>query len=436
MIGGIIMRAKPLLPADTFVVVNKTILNEKDRKLLIMLYQPLIGSTAISLYFTLWTYLDKSEVMSIEWTHHHLMTNMRLRLDDILESREKLEAIGLLKTYVREDHIHEYVYELYSPISAYEFLNNPILGNSLYRNIGNQEYQKTIDHFKIPKWNTKGYQNTSCTFGEIFESSNVIETEIETKEIKRVSQLGLAWEPKIDLNSVLSLFPEELLNPRSMTKDLRDLVYKLAFIYDLNEEAMRDMIRNAINEKRSIDPDKLKNQCRNYYQFENSGKLPSIVFRNQPEYLRKPVGDQSNRAKMIYMFETTSPYDFLLAKNKGARPNKNETDLISYLLIDLDLKPGVVNVLLDYVLKINGNKLIKSFVEVIATQWKRSNVETVEAAMQIAELEHSKKKQPSVKSPKILEKKPDWFDLKAEISLASEEEIKALDAKLKRRNAN
>ena len=70
-----------LLPADTFTVFNKTILTENDRKLLIMLYQPIIGTLSISLYFTLWSYLDKLEVKSSEWTHHHLMTSMRVRLE-------------------------------------------------------------------------------------------------------------------------------------------------------------------------------------------------------------------------------------------------------------------------------------------------------------------------------------------------------------------
>ena len=69
-----------ILPADTFIVLNSTILNDNDRKLLIMLYQPIIGSDAISLYFTLWTYLDKTEIISKEWTHHHLISSMHMSL--------------------------------------------------------------------------------------------------------------------------------------------------------------------------------------------------------------------------------------------------------------------------------------------------------------------------------------------------------------------
>ena len=50
-----------VLPADTFIVVNKTSLSDKDRNILMLLYQPIIGSGPISLYYTLWSDLDKSE---------------------------------------------------------------------------------------------------------------------------------------------------------------------------------------------------------------------------------------------------------------------------------------------------------------------------------------------------------------------------------------
>ena len=39
-----------ILPADSYIVVNKGNILEIDKKILIDLYQPLIGSKAISLY--------------------------------------------------------------------------------------------------------------------------------------------------------------------------------------------------------------------------------------------------------------------------------------------------------------------------------------------------------------------------------------------------
>ena len=125
-----------ILPADTYTVVNRTVINSNDRKLITMLYQPIIGYTAVSLYFTFIDDLDKLEIMSDDLTHHHLMATMQLKLESIVKAREKLEAVGLLKTYLKKDNINHYVYLLFSPISANEFFNHPILNIVLYNNLG------------------------------------------------------------------------------------------------------------------------------------------------------------------------------------------------------------------------------------------------------------------------------------------------------------
>ena len=65
-----------VLPADSFIISNRTSLSEYDRKILYMLYQPLVGHTTISLYYTMWSYLDKFELLSSEWTHNHILNDL------------------------------------------------------------------------------------------------------------------------------------------------------------------------------------------------------------------------------------------------------------------------------------------------------------------------------------------------------------------------
>ena len=73
-LGEVHMKLITLLPADQYVVVNKTILTEIDKKNLINLYEPIIGFGSVSLYLTLWSDLDRLEIMSRDFTHHHLMS--------------------------------------------------------------------------------------------------------------------------------------------------------------------------------------------------------------------------------------------------------------------------------------------------------------------------------------------------------------------------
>ena len=419
-----------ILPADSYIVINKTILNDQDRKLLIMLYQPIVGSVSINLYFSLWASLDQIEVLSSVMTHHHLLTSMGVGLSELVEAREKLEAIGLLRTYIKKDSVNNYVYELYSPICANDFLNNPLLSTVLYSTVGGTEFDRIVEYFKVMNFPLSDYENITCSFNEVFESSN-----LTTKEfgcIQKTNRQKIKVISKVDIDNVISSIAEELLNFRSITKDIRELITNLSFVYDLNDDDLSEIIRNSINEKRTIDKEKLMTNCRNYYELEHSGKLPNLIYRNQPEYLRNPVGDTSSRGKIIYQFETTSPHDYLAMKNGGTRLNKNELSTLEYLSLDMKLKPGVINVLIDYVLKINENKLIRPFIEVIASQWKRSKIETVEGAMKIAEEEYKNRKQKTKKtSSKNILDKPDWLDKDISAEMPTAIEIQEMEDMLK-----
>lgn len=417
---------KTLFPADTYIVKNATLLKKEDRDIIIRLYEPIIGTIAVSLYFTFWTNLDTDEIISTERTHHNLMATKRLKLEDIIEAREKLEAIGLIKTYIKEGNINNYIYELYSPLEPKDFIENPILSSALQSNIGKRAYKNVIKYYTIPKINLNGYRDITSKFTDIFDSVTSYELS-EIDDIKRVKNLDLMIDEKIELNKILSLIPSELLNHRTITNEIKSLIYKLSFIYNLDEEELSELIRNSTTEKKTIDKNKLRENCQNYYTFENKNSSPSLVYKNSPEYLRKVVTGNSKKSKMIYTFENETPYDFLSGKNRGVRPSKTDLKLIESLMVDYELPPGVVNVLIDYVLRINDNKLIKNFVLTIAGQWKRSNIKTVEEAMELCKKENTNKK----KTKKVTTKKPNWYDAKVDIEKASNDDIQKLDDILK-----
>ena len=194
-----------ILPADTYTVINKTILTENDRKILTMLYQPIIGSGSINLFFTLWMDLDKNEFMSMEENHHHLMTSMSMPLDKIVSAREKLEAIGLLKTFYKErEDSNNYVYELFSPISASEFFSHPILNIVLYNAVGKTEYMRITNYFKLPKININDYEDITKEFSEVFSSTPSTTFENNIQNVKSSNFIGISLDNKIDFDYLIS----------------------------------------------------------------------------------------------------------------------------------------------------------------------------------------------------------------------------------------
>ena len=53
VLNGVSMKNVSLYPADLYQVIDKSLLSETDRLVLNMLYMPIIGSTAVSLYLKL-----------------------------------------------------------------------------------------------------------------------------------------------------------------------------------------------------------------------------------------------------------------------------------------------------------------------------------------------------------------------------------------------
>lgn len=418
------MSVKTLLPADIYTVVNKTILTDNDKVNLINLYEPIIGPLPISLYLTLCSDLDRTQTISIEYNHHHLMTFLKSSLNTIKEARQALEAVGLLKTYYKEgDSVNYYIYELYSPISAYEFFNHPILNVVLYNNLGINEYNNLVKSYKIVPVKYDDYCDISTKLNETFKSSvgnfNNDDIKLSNSNKPRIDNL-------IDFDVVRESIPNKVLSNQAFNKKSKELINNLAFIYNLDTLKVSELIRLTIDENGLINKELFIKKVRKYYEYNNGGSLPTIVYRTQPEYLKTPEGDQSNTGKMTYIFENTSPYDFLKSKYKNNNPTPRDLKLLEYLALDLNMKPAVINVLIDYVLRINDNKLNKAYIETIAGQWTRMGISTAREAMNQAKKDYKKKPKKDIKTSTKL---PVWMDNEVkgtEISKEEKEEIESL----------
>lgn len=425
------MNKTVIMPADTYNVVNKTVMNDTDRLVLTILYQPLIGYKALSLYFTLWSDLDCTCVMSIEFTHRHLMNITGLKIEDIIEARKKLEAIGLLKTAFKAGEINNYVYQLYAPLSPSEVLTHPFLSMLIYNTVGSKEYNRIIQYFRMPKINLTEFKDVTASFSDIFKTGTVFLKETED-DIRKRETNDIELKVDLDFNLIIDSLPKDIITAKAFDKNTCKLLTSISYLYSLNTVQMAGIVRNSINEKGTIDKTKLQNNARAFYQFENNEELPHLIYNNQPTNLREKLKDGTKRSKMIYTFETLAPYDFLRGKYNGSNPTARDMKLVESLLLEQELSPGVVNVLIDYVLKINDNKLNKNFVETIAGQWKRLNIKTAEEAMLQAEKEHKGYKSKTVIQHKNVssDKTPEWFDKKIEEEKLSDEEEAKMRAML------
>lgn len=420
------MSSYGVLPADRYKVVNKSMLSDIDRRNLMTLYGPIMGSLAVTLYLTLWNDLNKDEEESEFILHHHLLSILKCTSKSLKEARESLEATGLLKTYVKEDNVLIYIYELFSPLYPSEFLNHPILSTVLYNNLGADEYEKLLQSEKRKRQDYTDFIEITKQMDDVYEAGNI-------KEITGIKERitgDIKLSSKIDYDLILTSIPN--LSEKAFNKKTKELIDNLSFIYNTDTLKMIEYIRASINEFGMIDKTTLRTTARKSYEL-SSNSLPTIVYRTQPEYLKQAEGDSSIKAKLVNMFENVSPYEFLKKKNNGASPTNKDLKLVESLLVDLELTPAVVNVLIDYCLKKNNNKLTNAYVETVAGQWKRAGLKTAKEAMEFAEKEHKKslKGKTVTEKEKSKTKEPVWFNKVIEKEEVSEQEAEELDNLLK-----
>ena len=454
-----------LLPIDRYKVSARGLLSNYDRKVLTMLYQPLVGSKAFSLYMTLWGELEQDRLFGKENTHHSIMVTMQMLLPDIYEERLKLEAIGLLNVYVKkEKDIRMFIYELQPPLMPKQFFDDIVLSIFLYNRLSKAKYNQVKQYFLEEEFDFDSYENVTRSFNDVFGSFNPGQVEHAKEELLIPNATVMPSRSEGDAPQIwndffdFSLFVEGLsaLVPRkAITDQMRECVVILAYVYGIDSLSMQNIVLGAVTEHNTIDMERLRKGARDWYQFENGQALPKFSERTQPLHARtmKEKEPTTQEEMLIKQLEEISPRELLKEISGGAEPTKADLQIIEDVMLNQKLTPGVVNVLIYYVMLRSDMKLAKSYVEKIAGHWGRKKITTVTEAMGLAKEENrqyqewaeTKKKGKTAKKTVRKELVPDWLKEQTEDSEPSqrseeqgnlEEERKKLEEELKKYKRN
>lgn len=119
----------------------------------------------------------------------------------------------------------------------------------------------------------------------------------------------------------------------------------------------------------------IESACARLIAYANIDRIKNItldmakdkIFNN---YFNKQIEKDES---ILEILETKSPYEFLKEK-LGRKPSESETKLLEYLLIDKQLIPSGVNLLVDYILKTHDNQLDIELTKKFASCFKNSSL--------------------------------------------------------------
>lgn len=420
-----------LQAVDSYQVKASGILTGADRKIITMLYQPLMGAECLALYQTLFTEVEENRLWSEAHSHVQLLNMLDISLKALFEARLKLEGLGLLKSYVKTENDQRfYVYEILPPLSPEKFFSDGLLNIYLYSKIGNAQFQRLRRFFADEAFETDTYSEITRSFQDVFEpfkggasaaepvSNQVLVDKVAAKEIE-------FDDASFDFHLFLSLLSPGMITREKITKEVRQTILKLHGIYQVSEKDMPSYLYRALDSNGELDIVYLRKIVREGYTIEN-GAPPKLQMKHETSIKEEPEVKETlndEEALQVYL-ESITPFQLLVDISDGAVPAETDLRVVEEVMNQQNLPVPVMNVLIEYVLLRLDRKLSKNYMMTIAAHWKRKNVKTAKEAMDLAWQEHEKYKrlQEEPATPKNTnynrnyqkstrkEILPDWFD--------------------------
>ncbi len=372
--------------SDTFIVSGEGFCSSIDYQVLTLLYQPIIGGSAFTLYLTLMNLMDRQSLLSEEYMHQDLESLMNRKLDLIEQDRFKLEAIGLLVTFFAGD---SFTYEIKLPLNARSFINDGILGQYLISAITKTRFKKILKIFKIQAPSKKQKYNISKAFNEVFPAINPTEEIVEENLISGEKTRFISLN-KYDFNWRLfsDSIPQDLLSASPLTEAIKTKIESLSFVYGLDELQMKDVLLKSMDEFNNVNIVNLSRNAR--YEFEALSEKETTK-----ETVEKPIDRNLSTDPKEY-FKTVSPIQLLEEMGDGM-VSVADLRIIERLIDEVGLSPSVVNVLVAYIAKTKNGVLPGfAYFQKVGMAWKRNMINTVELAMDyVIHLESQRNNQTS-----------------------------------------
>ena len=364
------MQLKPNLK---FKVLSDVFLSPTDLQSLTLLYQPIIGVDAFSLYFQFLTIPANARKK-----HHLLLQITGGSMDRLIETRHYLEAAGLLDVYESDDLM---TYVLKQPLSVKQFFGDAIMRAFLYVKVGAQDFN-TLKNMLLPKVDFAEGDKSTKRFDEVFDVRALrrVDQNLQPGCDVKVEQ-GIEIATVFDSSTLLSILTKKGISREILTKNLLRNINELAFLYKFDVHELARLVFDALLPDGTVDLVKMKLLARTQFQLMSKGDSVQVVVKDKEEQDEAEKSPLEGSEEKILSFLEQSPIDFLRFKSGGKPPVPADMKLVEWLYVDQGMPAGVVNVMVDYVLNYTDGQLPKQLIEKIAGQWQRQGVKTTRAAM-------------------------------------------------------
>lgn len=398
--------SKTLRRADPFLVFYKALPNSLDQQIITLLYQPLMGHGAMTLYFLLLSLVNRQTLCSDLYQHYDLESLLSQSIERIEVYRHRLEAIGLLKTSILEDTFY---YEIKSPLSPNAFVNDGLLGGYLQAILTESRFKKILKLFQIQTVRTELHQDISKSFNDVFQSLPTEPAPFQGDLINGSKVASIQFSHvDFDFSLFVESIPKGFFDESQFTEPVKHKIANLVYVYGLDELDMKDVYIKAIEDVTlKVDLNRLTLLAKDYYKLKVR-KSASIEEQEALPRIKERPKDP------IAYFKAVTP-KVLLEDMQNGKVATKDLHTVASVLDQTGIDKHVLNVLIAYVFGFTNGKLPSfEYLEKEAIQWVNDGITSVESAVDYVKhlaSEHDKKKHGGKKkSQKTTDVEISWLD--------------------------
>ncbi|MCY9806960.1 DnaD domain protein [Lentilactobacillus senioris] len=395
---GMISLATKMTPNTPFLVVADEVF-ENATEILNSLYGPIVGTSALGLYFQLKNLIIFQEQPNQIHTHFELQSLLNVSINQLETDRKMLEACGLLKTWLVNSK-NQVMYLVRRPLSAKEFFATDLLTILLLEKLGDQVFQQ-VQNRMVPKQNIpeeaeEVTASVTDTFPLIVERMK--RNQAQLTQVKnqlgdfKVGPQNTNQERPLDEKLLLSILENSFVELDSV-KLAMEVIQTESALYGIDEVQMGKYVLKAVNlQTNRLDVKKLKTVISNDFRAPVRGTLEGASSETTPAV--NPQSNLSAQQLQITKFAgQMAPLQFLqqIKKQKRGFVTSGEERLVRDLIGRHILSNSVINILIYHLLVDEQHATLnKSLSETIANDWSQQKIATAEQA--ISKLQERKQK--------------------------------------------
>ena len=248
--------------------------------------------------------------------------------------------------------------------------------------MGSKAYQFAMMCFKDPTLSLDGYEEISKNFSVTTLSGwqKKEEEEFQTHRYLQEKKSG-----SFDMNKFLKKCSKLIFPTSQRNKTNLEIIEEMGNYYNVSMEDMIELVGKA-----------------------TPGKTLTFDGNRFRELVRKKYLPLQEECENKYEM---NPLKFLQMKQNGIKPSSVDARLLEDLSNEFKLKNEVINIMIEYILNANENRLDRKYVEKIASVWVRNGIDSAEKAFEACQPKQKKKGKT-----KEERKLPSWYTDKEEIT--------------------